>query len=112
VSDDRIISKCGVVGWLIENYQGEPKYQEKTLTSATVSTTNPTYDLGWNPGHCCEKLATNGVSYGMAPYIYKYVVYMNVCTCTYRGCAYSQFNYNCVRFNILKVEFAGLKKLF
>jgi hypothetical protein len=33
-----------------ENWQGKPKYLEKTCPSATLSTTNPTYpDPRWNP---------------------------------------------------------------
>jgi hypothetical protein len=36
-----------------ENWQGKPKYSEKTCPSATLSTTNPTWpDLGSNPGRC------------------------------------------------------------
>jgi hypothetical protein len=34
-----------------ENWQGKPKYSEKTCPSATLFTTNPTWpDLGSNPG--------------------------------------------------------------
>jgi hypothetical protein len=43
-----------------ENWQGKPKYSEKTCPSATLSTTNPIWpDLGSNP-------ATNRLSYGTA----------------------------------------------
>jgi hypothetical protein len=36
-----------------ENWQGKPKYSEKTCHSSILSTTNPTWrDLGSNPG-CC-----------------------------------------------------------
>jgi hypothetical protein len=46
-----------------ENWQGKPKYSEKTCPSATLSTTNPTWpDLG----HCGGKPATNHLSYGTA----------------------------------------------
>jgi hypothetical protein len=39
----------------------------KTCPSPTLSTTNPTWtDLGANMGLCCEKLATNCLSHGMA----------------------------------------------
>jgi hypothetical protein len=43
-------------GWLWRNWwnadwQGKPKYSDKTCPSATLSTTNPTWlDLGLNPG--------------------------------------------------------------
>jgi hypothetical protein len=53
-------------GWN-ENWQGKPKYSEKTCPSATLSTTNPTWpDLGSNPGRRGGKLATNRLSYGAA----------------------------------------------
>jgi hypothetical protein len=48
-----------------ENWQGEPKYSEKTCPSATSSTTNPTWpDSGSNPGSRGGKPATNPLSYG------------------------------------------------
>jgi hypothetical protein len=47
-----------------ENWQGKPKYSEKTFTSATLSTTNPTWpDLASNPGLRGGKPATNRLSY-------------------------------------------------
>jgi hypothetical protein len=50
-----------------DNWQGKPKYSEKTCLSATWPTTNPTWpDLGSNPGHPCGKPATNRLSYGTA----------------------------------------------
>jgi hypothetical protein len=50
-----------------ENWQGKPKYSEKTCPNATLSTTYPTWhDLGSNPGRCSGKLATNRLSYGTA----------------------------------------------
>jgi hypothetical protein len=50
-----------------ENRQGKPKYSEKTCTSATLSTTNPTRsDLGSKPGRRRGKPATNRLSYGTA----------------------------------------------
>jgi hypothetical protein len=44
-----------VWGWvwssLCNEWQGKPKYSEKTCPSAALSTTNPTWpDPGWNPG--------------------------------------------------------------
>jgi hypothetical protein len=43
-----------------ENWQGKPKYSEKTCPSATSSTTNPTWpDLDLNPGRHGGKPATN-----------------------------------------------------
>jgi hypothetical protein len=63
-------------GWLWSNrwnedWQGKPKYSEKTCPSATLSTTNPTWpdsgsDPGSNPGRSCGKPATNRLSYGAA----------------------------------------------
>jgi hypothetical protein len=51
--------------WWNEDWQGKPKYSEKTRPSATLSTTNPTWpDPGSNPGHCSGKPATNRLSYG------------------------------------------------
>jgi hypothetical protein len=57
-------------GWLLSNWwnedwQGKPKYSEKTFPSATLSTTNPTWpDPGSNPGRRGGKSATNRLSYG------------------------------------------------
>jgi hypothetical protein len=53
--------------WWNENWQGKPKYSEKTCPSATLFTTNPTWSgLGSNPGRSLEKPAINGLSYGTA----------------------------------------------
>jgi hypothetical protein len=50
-----------------ENWQGTPKYSEKTCPSASLSTTNPTWtNLGSNPGRRGGKPATNRLSYGTA----------------------------------------------
>jgi hypothetical protein len=50
-----------------ENWQGNPKYSEKTYPTATLSITNPTRcDLGSNPGRRNGKPATNHLSYGTA----------------------------------------------
>jgi hypothetical protein len=47
-----------------ENWQGKPKYSEKTCPSTTLSTTNPTWpDLGSNPGRRGGKSSTNHLSY-------------------------------------------------
>jgi hypothetical protein len=47
------------------NWQGKPKYSEKTCPSATLSTTNPTWtDPGSNPARSGRKPATNSLSYG------------------------------------------------
>jgi hypothetical protein len=51
--------------WWNEDWQGKPKYSEKTCPSATLSTTNPTLP-GSNPGHRGGKPATNRLSYGAA----------------------------------------------
>jgi hypothetical protein len=53
--------------WWNEDWQGIPKYSEKTYPSATLSTTNPIWpDLGSNPGRRGGKPATNRLSYGTA----------------------------------------------
>jgi hypothetical protein len=50
-----------------EDWQGKPKYSEKTCPSATLSTKNPTWpDLVSNPGSRGGKPATNRLSYGTA----------------------------------------------
>jgi hypothetical protein len=51
--------------WWNEDWQGKPKYSEKTCPSVTFSTTNPTWlDPGSNPGRRGGKPATNRLSYG------------------------------------------------
>jgi hypothetical protein len=48
-----------------EDWQGRPKYSEKTFPGATLSTTNPTWsDSGSNQGRHGGKSATNRLSYG------------------------------------------------
>jgi hypothetical protein len=50
-----------------EDWQGKPKYSEKSCPSATLSTTNPPWpDLGWNLDSRGGKPATNRLSYGTA----------------------------------------------
>jgi hypothetical protein len=49
--------------WWNENWQGKPKYSEKTCPSAILSTTNPTWP---DPGRRGGKPATNRWSYGAA----------------------------------------------
>jgi hypothetical protein len=50
-----------------ENWEGKPKYSEKTCTSDTFSTTNPTWpDLGSNAGRRGGKPEINRLSYGTA----------------------------------------------
>jgi hypothetical protein len=61
------------------NWQGKPKYFEKTCPSATLSTTNPTCpDAGSNPGRRCRKPATNRLSYGTASVIESEFAYWRV----------------------------------
>jgi hypothetical protein len=53
--------------WWHEEWQGKPKYSEKTCPRATLSTTNPTWpDPSSNPGRRGGKPATNRLSYGTA----------------------------------------------
>jgi hypothetical protein len=55
------------------NWQGKPKYSEKTCSSATLSITNPTWPgLGSNPGRRSWKPATNRLSYGTALLVLQY----------------------------------------
>jgi hypothetical protein len=55
---------CGEIWWN-QDWQGNPKYSEKTCPSATLSTTNPTrLDPGLNSGRRGGKPATNRLSYG------------------------------------------------
>jgi hypothetical protein len=55
--------------WWNEDWQGKPKYSEKTCPSATLSITNPTLqDPGSNPGRRGGKPATNRLSYCAANY--------------------------------------------
>jgi hypothetical protein len=50
-----------------ENWQGKPKYLEKTCLSATLPTTNPTWpDPRSKPGRRHGKPTTNRLSYGTA----------------------------------------------
>jgi hypothetical protein len=50
-----------------KNWLGKPKYSEKTCSSSTLSTTNPTWlDLGSNPGCRGVKPAINCLRYGTA----------------------------------------------
>jgi hypothetical protein len=53
--------------WWNEEWQGKPKYSEKTCPSAILSTTNPTrLDPDLNPSRRGGKPATNRLSYGVA----------------------------------------------
>jgi hypothetical protein len=53
--------------WWNEDWQGKPRYSEKTCPSATSSTTIPTWpDPGSNPGRRGGKPETNRLSYGAA----------------------------------------------
>jgi hypothetical protein len=67
------LAYCTCPGWLWgwriwwNEWQGKPKYSEKTCPGATLSTTNPTWpDPGLNPGRRGGKPATNRFSYGAA----------------------------------------------
>jgi hypothetical protein len=51
--------------WWNEEWQGKPKYSEKTCPIVSLSTTNPTWpDPGANPGRRGGKPGTNSLSYG------------------------------------------------
>jgi hypothetical protein len=66
--------------WWNEDWQGKPKFLEKTCPSATLSTTNPTWP---DPGRRGGKPATNRLSYGAAPRknVTKYVSYFPIILC-------------------------------
>jgi hypothetical protein len=51
---------------LVDDWQGKPKYSEKTCPSAALSTINPTCCPDANPGRRCGKPGTNRMSYGTA----------------------------------------------
>jgi hypothetical protein len=69
-----LMAYCTCPGWLSgwriwwnEDWQGKPKYSEKSCPSTTLSTTNPTWaDPDSNPGLRGVKPATNRLSYGAA----------------------------------------------
>jgi hypothetical protein len=68
-----LLAYCTCPGWLWgwrilwNEWQGKPKYSEKTCPGATLSTTNPTWpDPGLNPGRRGGKPVTNRFSYGVA----------------------------------------------
>jgi hypothetical protein len=52
--------------WWNDDWQGKPKYSEKTCPNASLSTTNPTCCPEANPGRRGGKPATNRLSYGTA----------------------------------------------
>jgi hypothetical protein len=51
---------------LVNDWQGKPKYSEKSCPSAALSTTNPTCCPDANPGRRGGKPASNSLSYGTA----------------------------------------------
>jgi hypothetical protein len=62
--------------WWTKDWQGKPKYSEKSCPSATLSTTNPTWlDPGLNSGRRGGKPATNRLSYGAATFLW----YVTLC---------------------------------
>jgi hypothetical protein len=63
--------------WWNKDWQGKPKYSEKTCPSATLSTTHPTWlNPGLNPGRRGGKPATNRLSYGAARIRTYFVLYI------------------------------------
>jgi hypothetical protein len=60
-----------------ENWQGKPKYLEKTCPNASLSTKNPAWpDLGSDPGPRGGKQVTNHLSYSMAV-----ALFLSLCFC-------------------------------
>jgi hypothetical protein len=65
--------------WWNEDWQGNPKYSEKTCPSATLSTTKPIWpDPGLNPDHRDGKPTTNLLSYDTTPKWHCEVCYLYV----------------------------------
>jgi hypothetical protein len=61
--------------WWNEDWQGKPKYLEKTCPSVTLSTTNPTWpDTESNPDRRDGKPATNRLSYDAAYEVVSWIV--------------------------------------
>jgi hypothetical protein len=58
--------ECRLAGETEVDWQGKPKYSEKTCPSAALSTTNPTCCPDANLGRRGGKPATNRLSYGTA----------------------------------------------
>jgi hypothetical protein len=84
-----------------ENWQGKPKYSEKTWPSATLSTATPTWpDLESNLGcHGGEPVATR-LSYGTALRVHSLVLIVTPvspqCQLTYRVVVYIRFFCNLI----------------
>jgi hypothetical protein len=55
-----------IENWWNDEWQGKPKYSEKTCPSDALSTTNPTCCPDANPGCRGGKPASNRLSYGTA----------------------------------------------
>jgi hypothetical protein len=53
-------------GEIVNDWQGKPKFSEKTCPSAALSTTKPTCCPDANPGLRGGKPASNRLSYGTA----------------------------------------------
>jgi hypothetical protein len=90
--------------WWNKDWQGKPKYSEKTCPSATLCTTNPTWlDPGLNPGRRGGKPATNRLSYGATynEYYSKIICSINKIQQTFMRWLLSIFNL--VAFNINNV---------
>jgi hypothetical protein len=81
------LAYCTCPGWLWgwriwwNEWQGKPKYSDKTCPGATFSTTNPTWpDPGLNPGCRGGKPVTNRFSCGAA-IIIAVIIYLNFKKC-------------------------------
>jgi hypothetical protein len=103
-----LLAYCTCTGWLWgwriwwNEWQGKPKYSEKTCPGSTLSTTNPTWpDPGLNPGRRGGKPATNRFSYGAAFYVtWKYLHFR---FCWYFLCFLRQIK-SVLRLNIFVLE--------
>jgi hypothetical protein len=56
--------------WWNEDWQGKPKYSERTCSSATLSTNPTRLDPGSKPGRCGEKPASNHLSHNTSHFSY------------------------------------------
>jgi hypothetical protein len=73
---------CASPGWLWwwrnlwNDWEGKPKYSEKTCPRAALSTTNPTCCPDANQSRRGGKPATNRLSYGTASCTYSFTMYI------------------------------------
>jgi hypothetical protein len=81
--------------WWNKDWQGKPKYSEKTFPCATLSTTNSTWsDPGANSGRRGGKTATNRLNYGSANPSGKFLLWPYHYTVSYQ----ETYRHSCYQF--------------